>query len=225
MLHSSYYPAKLVWLRETQRELYDRVARWASPSEYLYGCWFGPDARRVSVSMASGTGLFNQQQNRWDEETLRVLDIPVEKLAPIVNLTERAQGLAGGVGGALACTARRAVFSCGGRWRMRQCRQRLHHAAALRHQSRHVGGHPRPVDGRGPARDLRRASENHGSRAPTGDPVRSLALSGGQHAPAAGRGFQRRRHGLRLADCAPCNCPPPRNWNSNSPPWNPASTA
>jgi gluconokinase len=93
VIHSSYYPAKLVWLRETQRELYDRVERWASPSEYLYGCWFGPDARRVSVSMASGTGLFNQQQNQWDEETLRVLDIPIEKLSPIVNLTERAQGL------------------------------------------------------------------------------------------------------------------------------------
>ena len=93
VIHSSYYPAKLVWLRETQRALYDRVTRWASPAEYLYGCWFGPDARRVSVSMASGTGLFNQQENRWDEETLRVLDIPVETLAPIVNLTERAQGL------------------------------------------------------------------------------------------------------------------------------------
>ncbi len=95
VIHSSYYPAKLVWLRETQRDLYDRVARWASPSEYLYGCWFGPDARRVSVSMASGTGLFNQGQNQWDEETLSALDIPVETLSPVVNLTERAQGLAG----------------------------------------------------------------------------------------------------------------------------------
>ena len=95
VLHSSYYPAKLVWLRETQRELYDRVARWASPSEYLYGCWFGPNARQLSVSMASGTGLFHQQQCRWDEETLRVLDIPQEKLAPIINLTERTQGLQG----------------------------------------------------------------------------------------------------------------------------------
>ena len=93
VLHSSYYPAKLVWLRETQRALYDRVVRWASPSEYLYGCWFGPTARRVSVSMASGTGLFNQQQNRWDEETLRLIDIPEEKLAAIVNLSDRAQGL------------------------------------------------------------------------------------------------------------------------------------
>lgn len=93
VIHSSYYPAKLVWLRETQRALFDRVTRWVSPSEYLYGCWFGPNALRVSVSMASGTGLFNQQQNRWDEETLRVIAIPEDHLSPIVNLTERAQGL------------------------------------------------------------------------------------------------------------------------------------
>ncbi len=95
VLHSSYYPAKIVWLRETQRALYDRVIHWVSPSEYLYGCWFGPNARRVSVSMASGTGLFNQQQNRWDSETLHTLSIPEETLSPIVNLTERAQGLQG----------------------------------------------------------------------------------------------------------------------------------
>lgn len=95
VLHSSYYPAKIVWLRETQRALYDQVARWVSPSEYLYGSWFGPNAGRVSVSMASGTGLFNQQQSRWDEETLRLLSISEESLSPIVNLTERAQGLQG----------------------------------------------------------------------------------------------------------------------------------
>ncbi len=95
ILHSSYYPARLVWLRETQRELYDRVARWASPSEYLYGCWFGPEARQVSVSMASGTGLYNQQQCQWDTETLNELGIAPETLAPVVNLTEHAQGLQG----------------------------------------------------------------------------------------------------------------------------------
>src|ERR1051325_8957627 len=37
VIHPSYYPAKLVWLRETQRETFDRVARWVSPSEYLFG--------------------------------------------------------------------------------------------------------------------------------------------------------------------------------------------
>ena len=70
-----------------------REARWVSPSEYLFGRLFGKEALRVSISMASGTGLFNQVNCAWDAETLRTIDIPIEKLSPIVNLTERSQGL------------------------------------------------------------------------------------------------------------------------------------
>jgi gluconokinase len=93
MLHASYYPAKLTWLRDTQSDLYRRVARWASPSEYLYGVWFGADARRVSLSMASGTGLLNQASCTWDEETLRSIDVAPDRLAPIADLDACAQGL------------------------------------------------------------------------------------------------------------------------------------
>ena len=93
MLHPSYYPAKLVWLRDTRASLYKQVARWASPSEYLYGAWFGSGARRVSLSMASGTGLLDQARCIWDEQTLNEIGVPVEKLAPIADLHERTQGL------------------------------------------------------------------------------------------------------------------------------------
>lgn len=93
VLHSSYYPAKLVWLRETQPDLFHSVTRWASPSEYFYGRWFGPESRRVSVSMASATGLFHQADCIWDAETLNAVDIPIEKLAPIVDTHVPSQGL------------------------------------------------------------------------------------------------------------------------------------
>src|SRR5579871_446334 len=95
VIHPSFYPAKLVWLRETQREIFDKVARWVSPSEYLFGQLFGPAACRVSISMASGTGLFHQERCEWDTETLAALSLPQEKFSPIVNLTERSQGLQG----------------------------------------------------------------------------------------------------------------------------------
>src|SRR5262249_25641298 len=36
MPHSSYYPAKILWLRRTQPSLCDKVARWISFGEYLY---------------------------------------------------------------------------------------------------------------------------------------------------------------------------------------------
>jgi gluconokinase len=93
VLHPSYYPARLVWLRETQPELYARVARWVSPSEYLFRRWFGESACRISVSMASGTGLLDQAQCVWDIETLAALNVPVEALSSIADLSEAAQGL------------------------------------------------------------------------------------------------------------------------------------
>ena len=94
VIHPSYYPAKLVWLRETQPELFSKVKRWISPSEYLFRRWFGPQAMQVSVSMASGTGLFHQEQGIWDAETLAVLQISPATLSPIVDLKQSAQGLA-----------------------------------------------------------------------------------------------------------------------------------
>jgi gluconokinase len=94
MIHPSYYPAKLTWLRETKADVVKRVARWASPSEYLQGLLFGARERRVSVSMASATGLFNQRECGWDRETIGALGLDAAKLAPIVDLTEPARGLA-----------------------------------------------------------------------------------------------------------------------------------
>jgi gluconokinase len=93
VIHPSYYPAKLVWLRETQPELFYKVKRWISPSEYLFRRWFGPQAMQVSVSMASGTGLFHQENGTWDAETLATLQIPQETLSPIVDLKQSSQGL------------------------------------------------------------------------------------------------------------------------------------
>jgi gluconokinase len=93
MIHPSYYPAKLTWLRQSRPDLCARVARWASPSEYLYGLFFGPEQRRVSISMASGTGLFDQERCEWDRETLNALGLDVNLLAPIVDLKQPGRGL------------------------------------------------------------------------------------------------------------------------------------
>lgn len=93
VIHPSYYPAKLVWLRETQPELFYKVKRWISPSEYLFRRWFGMQALEVSVSMASGTGLFHQERGTWDAETLATIQIPQETLSPIVDLKQSVQGL------------------------------------------------------------------------------------------------------------------------------------
>ena len=91
LLHFSYFPARLAWLGETQPELLRRVACWMSPGEYLHWRLFGRSL--CSVSMASGTGLFCQNECRWDEELLAALPARVEQLSPPAELDTRLEGL------------------------------------------------------------------------------------------------------------------------------------
>ncbi len=88
-IHSSYPPAKLLWLRQEQPDLYEKATGWLSFGEYLLRCFCGDDI--VSTSMASATGLFNQAGLDWDDLTLDVLDLDREKLStisddPLTNL-------------------------------------------------------------------------------------------------------------------------------------------
>jgi gluconokinase len=88
--HASYYPAKIFWLRRTNPNLAARVARWISISEYLYFMIFG--RLLCGISMASGTGLFNPNLNRWDSELLTALALTPDQLSP---LAEEDEGLSG----------------------------------------------------------------------------------------------------------------------------------
>jgi gluconokinase len=92
-IHPSYYPSKLLWLCETQPQTYRSVDRWVSPSEYLFCRLFGKEAMQVSVSMASGTGLMNQETCAWDSEVLRLLNLEEDRLSSIVDLSHAARGL------------------------------------------------------------------------------------------------------------------------------------
>src|ERR1041385_2969639 len=56
--HASYWPAKLERLRNQEHEGFEATARWFSFPDYLVQQLCGETA--VSVSMASGTGLFDQ---------------------------------------------------------------------------------------------------------------------------------------------------------------------
>ena len=79
-LHSSYWPAKLAWLRDTQPQTFDQVRTWVSPGEYIHRRLLGDAA--CSVSMASGTGLFDQAACEWDMELAAELGVE-DKLPPI----------------------------------------------------------------------------------------------------------------------------------------------
>ncbi|MGI9115315.1 MAG: gluconokinase [Chthoniobacterales bacterium] len=66
MLRFPFWPAKLRWLPHAQPTLFRRVQFWVSPSDWIFHDLHGELA--TSESMASGTGLFNQQTRKWDSE-------------------------------------------------------------------------------------------------------------------------------------------------------------
>jgi gluconokinase len=91
VLHSSYVPAKLLWLEGAYPEAFAHSERFVSPGEYLYLKLFGE--ARVSTSMASATGFLDQNSKRWDGEVLEALPIEEVQLSPISD--EPLRGLRG----------------------------------------------------------------------------------------------------------------------------------
>lgn len=91
MQHTSYVPSKLLWLHRHRPEWCAAAERWMSPAEYFQFRLFGRTA--CSVSMASGTGLYNHFTGDWDPEVLAVLPIHKEQLNPIVDAASAARGL------------------------------------------------------------------------------------------------------------------------------------
>jgi len=90
-LHASYWPAKLRWLARERPAEAGRVTRWGSIGEHLELTFFGEAA--TSLSMASGTGLFDQDALRWDAEALAAAGIEVEQLFPLADRTAGRRGL------------------------------------------------------------------------------------------------------------------------------------
>jgi gluconokinase len=81
VLHSSYWPAKLSWLSRERAEAFERTERWVSPGDYFYERLFGDS--HVGTSMASATGLFDQNLLNWDAEVIEALPVGQAQLSPI----------------------------------------------------------------------------------------------------------------------------------------------
>jgi gluconokinase len=83
--HSSYWPAKLRWLQTERPAIARAVRRWMSLGEFLLLSLFGE--AETSVAMASGTGLFDLRERKWDAELLAALGLSVEQLPVIAEET------------------------------------------------------------------------------------------------------------------------------------------
>ena len=83
LLHWSYWPAKLLWLKRAMSEAYARTVRWVSFGEYLHLRVL--DRAVCGVSMASGTGLLDQNTQQWDPEMLAMLDLTPDRMLPLTG--------------------------------------------------------------------------------------------------------------------------------------------
>lgn len=76
---------KLIWLRESQPELWQQAAKFISIKEYVFWQLFGEYV--VDYAIASATGLFNLENLTWDDSALSVAGIKASQLSQPVPTT------------------------------------------------------------------------------------------------------------------------------------------
>lgn len=89
--HSSYWPAKILWMNDANPQDSTFTRRFVSPGEYIYLNLFGK--LRVGTSMASATGLYDRNENRWSGEVLESLGLDESVLSEVSD--EPFRGLRG----------------------------------------------------------------------------------------------------------------------------------
>jgi gluconokinase len=90
-LHTSYLPARLLWLRETQPDIFARATRWVALHEYFLLRLFGRAV--VSHSFAAWSGLLNHATLAWDIQVLNIVGVVREQLSPLSSAYAGLRGL------------------------------------------------------------------------------------------------------------------------------------
>lgn len=90
-LHTAYLPARLLWLRETQPQVFARTALFVSLHEFFLQKLFGTSI--ISHSFAAWTGMLNHVTADWDEQVLNLAGIKRAQLSPMASVSEGLSGL------------------------------------------------------------------------------------------------------------------------------------
>ncbi|MCO1655736.1 gluconokinase [Pseudonocardia humida] len=80
-LHSSYLPARLRWLRETDPDRFAAARRWMSLGEYAYLRLLGTTA--AGTATAAWTGMLDRHTGRWDPEMLAAAGVEPDRLSQV----------------------------------------------------------------------------------------------------------------------------------------------
>jgi gluconokinase len=80
-LHSSYLPARLRWLRETDPDRFAAARRWLSLGEYAYLRLLGTTA--AGTATAAWTGLLDRRTGKWDPQMLEAAGVEADQLSEV----------------------------------------------------------------------------------------------------------------------------------------------
>ena len=84
-IHACYPLAKIIWLRENQKELFNQMKYVGSLKDYIFynmtGEWV------IDKSTASTSGMYNAFTLDWDEEILAYAGVMKEQMPPVVSTT------------------------------------------------------------------------------------------------------------------------------------------
>ncbi len=90
-LHPMSPLTKLLWLRESEPELFHKAAKFISIKEYVVHQLF--DRYVVDWSIAAATGLFNLHTLTWDQAALTLAQIRTDQLSDLVPGTHLLRGM------------------------------------------------------------------------------------------------------------------------------------
>lgn len=82
---------KLMWMKETGYEPYEKARYFMSVKEYILMKWYGEIV--ADYSMAAASGLMNAESLQWDPQALELAGVTLEQLPKIVPPTETLSGL------------------------------------------------------------------------------------------------------------------------------------
>ena len=91
MPHTSYWPAKLLWLKELRAAEFAASVSWVSVGEYLLLVFTGKGVE--SISMVSASGIWDQRKNDYCEEVIEAIGISRDQLALVETLDQPRRSL------------------------------------------------------------------------------------------------------------------------------------
>lgn len=93
MQHTSYVPGRVMWLRRTDPERFERVAKWTDIATFIFTRWFGSTEVPASYSVSAWSGLLNRHELDWDAGMLDAVGIDRSNLPRLAPYSEGQAGL------------------------------------------------------------------------------------------------------------------------------------